>query len=122
MSAIESIEFSCIECPQAASVFILYLTTTANDICKSNKRSTITAADVLEALHEIQFDDLVPKLQEYLSGLFAFHSIVSFFPKFPVIYSHPYFALSWPTTASFAPKGGRCQVQEAHRVRRGSGR
>jgi DNA polymerase epsilon subunit 3 len=53
---------------QAASIYILYLTTTANDICKSKKRSTVTANDVLEAISEIQFEEMLPQLNEFLAG------------------------------------------------------
>lgn len=44
----------------------MYLTYTATEFCKSHKRSTISAADVLEALEEIDFDDYVNPLQECL--------------------------------------------------------
>lgn len=51
---------------KAAGLFILYLTTTANDTCKLNKRTTVTAADVMEALNELEFDEFIPPLQSFL--------------------------------------------------------
>ncbi|KAH8056257.1 DNA-directed DNA polymerase [Aureococcus anophagefferens] len=34
---------------KAAGIFIIYLTTCANDVCKDKKRQTVSAADVLQA-------------------------------------------------------------------------
>ena len=39
---------------KAATVFIMYLTTTAHDMCRENKRLTVNAADVLRALEELE--------------------------------------------------------------------
>lgn len=49
-------------------VFIHYLTATANDVCKEAKRQTISADDVLTALDDLEFGDLVPPLREALEG------------------------------------------------------
>ena len=51
---------------RAAGIFIVYLTSCANDFCMENKRQTISSADVLAALKELEFDDFVPQVQEFL--------------------------------------------------------
>ena len=48
---------------EAAKIFIHYLTSTASDMCQETKRSTITADDVIKAVHELDFGDLVPPLE-----------------------------------------------------------
>ena len=53
---------------EAAKVFISYVSTTANDICKEGKRQTISADDVIKAMEELEFNDMVPQLREYLEG------------------------------------------------------
>uniref|UniRef100_A0A7S2DWQ9 Transcription factor CBF/NF-Y/archaeal histone domain-containing protein n=1 Tax=Octactis speculum TaxID=3111310 RepID=A0A7S2DWQ9_9STRA len=52
---------------KAAGIFIIYLTTCANDFCKEGKRSTISSADVLAALRELEFHDLIGPLEEFLA-------------------------------------------------------
>lgn len=49
-------------------VFIHYLTATANDVCKEAKRQTVSAEDVLTALEDLEFGELVPALREALEG------------------------------------------------------
>mmetsp|Transcript_6535 Transcript_6535/g.11280 ORF Transcript_6535/g.11280 Transcript_6535/m.11280 type:complete len:121 (-) Transcript_6535:485-847(-) len=53
---------------KAATVFILYITATANDLARNNKRSTITAQDVIAALQELHMDDSISALEDYLAG------------------------------------------------------
>lgn len=53
---------------EAAKTFIHYLTATANDVCRSGKRQTISAEDVIVALTDIDFPELVPELQLALEG------------------------------------------------------
>ncbi|XP_031570618.1 DNA polymerase epsilon subunit 3-like [Actinia tenebrosa] len=53
---------------KAASVFVLYATSCANNIAISGKRKTLTAADVLQALEEMEFEEFLPKLQENLAA------------------------------------------------------
>lgn len=48
---------------RAASVFILHATTFANLEASAHKRKTLTAPDVLAALHELALDDFLPPLQ-----------------------------------------------------------
>ena len=49
-------------------MFIHYLTATANDVCKESKRQTISADDVITALEDLEFGELVPALREALEG------------------------------------------------------
>jgi DNA polymerase epsilon subunit 3 len=53
---------------KAASVFILYLTATANELCKRDKRATITEKDVLKALEEIEFAEFVQPAKELVQA------------------------------------------------------
>lgn len=48
---------------RAAGIFICYVTHCANDIANSSKRSTISAADVLNALKELDMEELEAPLQ-----------------------------------------------------------
>ncbi|WCJ41830.1 DNA polymerase epsilon subunit 3 [Euphorbia peplus] len=52
---------------ESARIFIHYLSATANDICKESKRQTIKAEDVLQALEEIEFPELVGPLKASLT-------------------------------------------------------
>lgn len=56
---------------ESAKVLINLLTATSNDICKEKKRQTIGADDVLQALEDLEFDDLVAPLQVALDGAAA---------------------------------------------------
>jgi len=38
----------------------------ANDFCKENKRTTLSAEDVIDALRELEFDDLIEPLKAFL--------------------------------------------------------
>jgi histone H3/H4 len=53
---------------ESAKVLINFITATSNDICKEKKRQTIGADDVLQALEDLDFDDLVAPLQVALDG------------------------------------------------------
>ena len=50
-------------------MFISYLTSAANDICKEAKRQTISAEDVFSALQDLEFGELLPPLKEALDGI-----------------------------------------------------
>eukprot|EP00798_Chlamydomonas_sp_ICE-L_P028997 gene28997-32189_t len=56
---------------ESAKVFISYIAAMSNDICKEHKRQTISADDVLKALEELEFDQLLPPLKEFLEATFA---------------------------------------------------
>ncbi|KAL1934124.1 hypothetical protein VTP01DRAFT_6306 [Rhizomucor pusillus] len=49
---------------KAATVFINYLSTVANDTAKSANHKTISAADVIRALEILEFDHLIEPLKE----------------------------------------------------------
>merc|ERR1712115_387749 len=51
---------------KAASIFVLYTTATANNLVMENKRKTLRDMDVLTALEEMDFGEMVPKLKEAL--------------------------------------------------------
>eukprot|EP00213_Chloropicon_mariensis_P000577 CAMPEP_0197472614 /NCGR_PEP_ID=MMETSP1309-20131121/3821_1 /TAXON_ID=464262 /ORGANISM="Genus nov. species nov., Strain RCC998" /LENGTH=193 /DNA_ID=CAMNT_0043011263 /DNA_START=82 /DNA_END=663 /DNA_ORIENTATION=- len=48
---------------ESARVFIHLLSATANDICLDKKRQTISVDDILEALEELEFSDLISQLE-----------------------------------------------------------
>uniref|UniRef100_A0A6V1RK43 Transcription factor CBF/NF-Y/archaeal histone domain-containing protein n=1 Tax=Heterosigma akashiwo TaxID=2829 RepID=A0A6V1RK43_HETAK len=51
---------------RAAGIFIMYLTACANDFCRESKRQTITGPDVMMAISELEFHDLVEPLKDFL--------------------------------------------------------
>lgn len=51
---------------RAASVFILYLTTTASGNASNKKLKTLQAQHIFEALEEIEFEHFVGPLKEFL--------------------------------------------------------
>mmetsp|Transcript_27084 Transcript_27084/g.56907 ORF Transcript_27084/g.56907 Transcript_27084/m.56907 type:complete len:149 (+) Transcript_27084:130-576(+) len=53
---------------KATSIFILYLSTIASDVSKEGKRSTVTAQDVLTALHDLEFHDFLPDVELCLAA------------------------------------------------------
>lgn len=53
---------------KAASIFILYLTSSANILAKKGNRKTISGADVIQAMIDIDFDQFVDPLQESLEN------------------------------------------------------
>ncbi|KAF3437885.1 hypothetical protein FNV43_RR20641 [Rhamnella rubrinervis] len=52
---------------ESARIFIHYLSATANDICKESKRQTISGDDVLKAVEEIEFPEVLKPLKASLS-------------------------------------------------------
>jgi len=52
---------------KAAGIFIVYLTSCANDFCRESKRSTISSADIAAALKELEFHDLAGPLEDFLA-------------------------------------------------------
>ncbi|GLJ54184.1 hypothetical protein SUGI_1161430 [Cryptomeria japonica] len=53
---------------ESARLFIHYLSATANDICKESKRQGINAEDVLKALEEMEFPELLEPLGTSLNA------------------------------------------------------
>jgi DNA polymerase epsilon subunit 3 len=53
---------------ESAKVLITFITAASSDICKEKKRQTISADDVLAALEDLEFGDLVAPLQVALDG------------------------------------------------------
>ena len=53
---------------RASGIFVLYLTTCANDVARESRRSTIVAKDVLAALKELEFEEFVPIMEKFLEG------------------------------------------------------
>jgi len=56
---------------EAAKLFIHYLTAAANDNCKDAKRQTISADDIMTALNDLEFGELVEPLKESLEAFKA---------------------------------------------------
>lgn len=53
---------------RAASVFVLFITSTANKVAVKNNKKTISAQDVLQAIVDTEFDIFSEPLQEALEG------------------------------------------------------
>ncbi|XP_018023217.1 DNA polymerase epsilon subunit 3 [Hyalella azteca] len=53
---------------RAASVFVLYATSTANALAQANKKKTLTGQDVLDAIKEMDFEQFVEPLTECLEA------------------------------------------------------
>jgi len=51
---------------RAASVFVLYLTSQSNVLAQQSKRKTVSGADVISALGEMDFEEFSDPLQEAL--------------------------------------------------------
>lgn len=51
---------------RAASVFVLFTTSSANALAQKNKKKTVSAQDVFSALKEMEFDKFIEPLQESL--------------------------------------------------------
>lgn len=47
---------------KAASVFVLYATSCANNFAAKNKRKTVTGADIISAMEEMEFESFVDVL------------------------------------------------------------
>jgi DNA polymerase epsilon subunit 3 len=53
---------------ESARVFISYVTAAANDVAREHKRQTISAEDMLTALDDLDFGELLPELREALDA------------------------------------------------------
>ncbi|XP_066585865.1 DNA polymerase epsilon subunit 3 [Prorops nasuta] len=53
---------------KASSIFILYLTSSANILAKKGNRKTISGQDVIQAMSDIEFDQFIESLQESLEN------------------------------------------------------
>ncbi|XP_033851001.3 DNA polymerase epsilon subunit 3 [Acipenser ruthenus] len=53
---------------RAASVFVLYATSCANNFAMKGKRKTLNAGDVLSAMEEMEFQRFVPLLKDSLEA------------------------------------------------------
>merc|ERR1712154_382954 len=53
---------------KAASVFVLYATSCANNVAQKSHRKTLTGADVIKAIHEMEFDKFVKPLEASLGS------------------------------------------------------
>uniref|UniRef100_A0A3Q1GDW5 DNA polymerase epsilon subunit 3 n=1 Tax=Acanthochromis polyacanthus TaxID=80966 RepID=A0A3Q1GDW5_9TELE len=53
---------------QAASVFVLYATSCANNFAMKAKRKTLNAGDVMAAMEEMEFERFLEPLREALEG------------------------------------------------------
>jgi DNA polymerase epsilon subunit 3 len=53
---------------RAATIFALYVTSCANDLCRDGKRSTISATDVYRALDELEFETFTPQVKEFVEA------------------------------------------------------
>merc|ERR1712127_812330 len=53
---------------KAASVFVLYATSCANNVAQKSHRKTLTGADVIKAIHEMEFDKFVKPLESSLES------------------------------------------------------
>ncbi|KPP70016.1 DNA polymerase epsilon subunit 3-like [Scleropages formosus] len=53
---------------QAASVFVLYATSCANNFAMKAKRKTLNAGDVMAAMEEMEFERFIQPLQEALEA------------------------------------------------------
>ncbi|KAJ1625751.1 histone-fold-containing protein [Pavlovales sp. CCMP2436] len=53
---------------RAATIFALYVTSCANDLCRDGKRSTISATDVYKALDELEFESFTPQVKEFVEA------------------------------------------------------
>uniref|UniRef100_A0A914UI68 DNA polymerase epsilon subunit 3 n=2 Tax=Plectus sambesii TaxID=2011161 RepID=A0A914UI68_9BILA len=53
---------------RAAAVFVLHATNFANESAVAAKRKTVTAADILHAIRELECDQLEQPVEEALSG------------------------------------------------------
>ena len=53
---------------RAASVFVLFTTSSANNLAQKHKKKTVSAQDVFSALKEMELGKFVEPLQESLEG------------------------------------------------------
>lgn len=57
---------------RAGAIFAIYLAAAAAEVCRDGKRSTLSAADVLRALEDVDLAEFVEPLQRDLQGEFFF--------------------------------------------------
>lgn len=51
---------------KVASVFVLYVTSASTNVAKKAGRRTISGQDILDAMEDIEFDNFVQPLKEFL--------------------------------------------------------
>lgn len=54
---------------KAAGIFVLYITSCANDMAKGQKRQTITAQDIIAALNELGYSAFLPHIEATLAKM-----------------------------------------------------
>ncbi len=57
---------------KAASVFVLYATSCSNGLAMKANRKTISGADVLAAMNDMEFDKFIEPLKASLEGMLSF--------------------------------------------------
>jgi len=55
---------------KSATVFINYLTATANEFTRSTNKKILSASDIFSALETLEFDEFSDRLRDSLEGLF----------------------------------------------------
>jgi DNA polymerase epsilon subunit 3 len=53
---------------KAAGLFILYLTDSANTFARANKRQTVSAADIMSAVEDLEFEEFIEPLHSFLDA------------------------------------------------------
>ena len=76
---------------KAASVFVLYATSCSNNIAMKANRKTISGADVLSAMSDMEFDRFTEPLQQSLEGQFHILILVVHFK----VYQHTCLILNY---------------------------
>jgi len=56
---------------RAASVFVLYATSTANSLAQTNRKKTVSGQDVLDAIKDMEFTQFVEPLKDSLAAFKA---------------------------------------------------
>lgn len=46
----------------------MFVFSSANNVAMTNKRKTLNATDVFQAMEEMEFDEFIPRLKEDLEG------------------------------------------------------
>lgn len=54
---------------RACGIFVIYLTTCANDYAREGRRQTITANDILAAIKELDLEEFTPQLELFLEKI-----------------------------------------------------
>ena len=62
---------------RAASVFVLFATSSANNLAQKHKKKTVSAQDTFLALKEMEFDKFIEPLQKSLEGNTFFHIVIN---------------------------------------------